>query len=183
VIEHPHDRVETAARSCWGGGFDAVAHHSWKESLMTTETTAPVRIVDLPIYERRHLAWRPLNELDLEIAAQRTHYTITASPRAIPVPPRVNEALFHIVRLTHDGRRGTRVPKGWNLLLPDESEARTPDDFPIDPVGVAAWPWRRQIQLERWEARAVIVDGGVFGPLLLIGVEAATSPAPTARAL
>lgn len=150
---------------------------------MTTETIEPVRIVDLPIWERRHLDWRPLNAIDLEIAARRTHYTVTASPRAISTPQRVTEALYHIVRLTNDGRRSTHPPKGWHLLLPDEAEAKSADDFPLDPVGVAAWPWRRQVQLEGWDVTATLADGGIVGPLLLIGVKPASDPAPAARAL
>lgn len=156
---------------------------------MSTITLDPIRIVDLPILDRRHLPWRPLHELELEIASRQTAYTFTASPRSLPIPTprRVNEGLYHIVRATIDGRRGVKPHRDGHLLLPDEAEAKSPDDFPLDPVGVAAWPWRRQIQLERWEVAATVTDGGIVGPLLLIGVNPVTNPvtnpAPRARAL
>lgn len=129
-----------------------------------------VQIVDYPLSETRDLAWRPMHALDLEIVSRRTRYTVSASPRKVPMPPRIYEALYHIIRCTNDGRSGRRASRNWSSLMPSEEEVSDPNDFPVDPVGVSTWPWRRQIQLLGWGAWAAEVQQKPLSALLVIGV-------------
>lgn len=127
----------------------------------------PFQVVDYPLTETATLSWQPLHTHDLEFAVQRTHRTMTASLRNCKMPARVQEALWHVVRLTVDGRRGWRPARGWWKLLPPTESVTNPDDFPTDPLGVCAWAWREQAWLEQWEIYAAIAEGDL-GRMLMI---------------
>ncbi|WP_043646967.1 hypothetical protein [Caenispirillum salinarum] len=126
------------------------------------------RTVDVPLEAVAGAGWRALNSVDLQIVALRTAWTFVATSRACGLPRDVAEAISNIVANTIAERRGVKHSRHWNLLMPP-SEGADPDDFPVDPLGVAVWPWRQQILAAGWEAE-IAEKPSFIGPVLLLGV-------------
>lgn len=134
---------------------------------MTKNILAPWHGFDVPIDSVIAGAWRPLNSVDLQFLAKRTALTISATPRSVAVPVAVREAIVQIMALTKSERRGLRHHRHWSLLIP-ENDGMDPDDFPVDPLGVAAWPWREQMRNSGWDT-AVAEASSPIGPWLILG--------------
>lgn len=135
--------------------------------MQTAIKTTTVRTVDLPLEAITCRPWRPLNSVDLQLVARRTVWTLCATPQALPVPFRVFEAIRHIIAGTVAERRGLKHPRYWSQMMPP-TDGADPDDFPVDPLGVAVWPWREQLRNEGWDA-AVVEGPTPVGPALVIG--------------
>ena len=126
-----------------------------------------VHTVDLPLDAVIGVTWRPLNSVDLQLLARRTSWTLCATPRACEVPTLVAEAMQNIVAATVAERDGIKHHRHWDLLMPP-TDGIDPDEFPVDPLGVAIWPWREQLQANLWDA--AVADGQTpIGQAMLIG--------------
>lgn len=135
--------------------------------------TTSVKTIDLPLESVTGVAWRPLNGVDLQIVARRTVWTFSATPSS-QLPPPVAEAIGNIVAGTVAERRGVRHPRYWDLLIPTTAP-EDPDDFPVDPLGVAVWPWREQLKSAGWDA--VVAEAPTpFGPAMIIGFQPFSPP-------
>lgn len=121
--------------------------------------------------------WERLNAIDLSILAQVTSRTRAVVPAGLSVPREVQEALCRMRRLTdlhRDGRLS--IP---HVIARAPLPEGDPMDFPVDPLGIACWPWRQLLRDHGWDA-AVTWMPQRSGRAILIG--AWPSPETWARA-
>lgn len=117
----------------------------------------PSTMIDLP--------WEPLNAVDLAYLAEATVRTFALAPAGEPLPMSAQEALCRILRLTDLHRAGKLNLPAIARMVPAPEGA--PADFPCDPVGIAAWPWRKALWPLGWDAY-VSRRGSAKGHAMLI---------------